>query len=287
MRRSGHSSSALAIPLLTRSFASWQALSGRPTIAKAGTPRWRCASTSTGRASRPTRAWVTARASTSRTYAGNRHGGARNVPNRCASVHEVSQAVSATLESPGFARLKALPASSPASSLLRRNARGGAPNAPTPCASSYRTYSDVEGHPFDPSVRRTATASKAISSSSRSDAERQPGFRRSTDAARLLRSDGLPRVAEAGAAPGLDLHEDELPSRDGRLCRARSRPLARSRRGQASHAAGSGGGRAARPQARAGLGRGRFVGRIAERLERAPMDLARSSRAHDGRVTRA
>ena len=53
-------------PLLTRSFASWHALSGRPTIANAGTPRCRCASTSTGRASRPTRAWVMARASTSR-----------------------------------------------------------------------------------------------------------------------------------------------------------------------------------------------------------------------------
>ena len=73
IRRSGHSSSALAIPLLTRSFASWHALSGRPTMAKAGTPRWRCASTSTGRASRPTRAWVTARASTSRRYAGKCH----------------------------------------------------------------------------------------------------------------------------------------------------------------------------------------------------------------------
>ena len=54
------------IPLRTRSFASWQALSGRPTMANAGTPRWRWASTSTGRASRPTRAWVVARASTTR-----------------------------------------------------------------------------------------------------------------------------------------------------------------------------------------------------------------------------
>ena len=35
IRRSGHSSSALAIPDRTRSFASWQALSGSPTIAKA------------------------------------------------------------------------------------------------------------------------------------------------------------------------------------------------------------------------------------------------------------
>ncbi len=55
-RRSGHSSSALAIPLRTRSFASWQARSGSPTIANAGTPRWRWASTSTGLASRPTSA---------------------------------------------------------------------------------------------------------------------------------------------------------------------------------------------------------------------------------------
>ena len=39
MRRSGHSSSALVMPQRTRSFASWQALSGRPTIANAGTPR--------------------------------------------------------------------------------------------------------------------------------------------------------------------------------------------------------------------------------------------------------
>ena len=39
IRRSGHSSSALPIPLLTRSFASWQALSGKPTITNAGTPR--------------------------------------------------------------------------------------------------------------------------------------------------------------------------------------------------------------------------------------------------------
>ncbi len=70
MRRSGHSSSALAIPERTRSFASWQALSGRPTIANAGTPRWRCASTSIGLASRPTRAWVVARASTPSTVGG-------------------------------------------------------------------------------------------------------------------------------------------------------------------------------------------------------------------------
>ena len=36
IRRSGHSSSAEAIPLRTRSFASWQARSARPTIANAG-----------------------------------------------------------------------------------------------------------------------------------------------------------------------------------------------------------------------------------------------------------
>ena len=34
IRRSGHSSSALVMPERTRSFASWQALSGSPTIAK-------------------------------------------------------------------------------------------------------------------------------------------------------------------------------------------------------------------------------------------------------------
>ena len=47
IRRSGHSCSALAMPLRTRSFASWHALSGSPTMEKPGTPRWRCASTST------------------------------------------------------------------------------------------------------------------------------------------------------------------------------------------------------------------------------------------------
>ena len=64
IRRIGHSSSADAMPLRTRSFASWQARSARPTIANAGTPDWRWASTSTLRASRPTRACVTVRAST-------------------------------------------------------------------------------------------------------------------------------------------------------------------------------------------------------------------------------
>ena len=65
MRRlSGHSSAADTTPLRTRCFASWQARSARPTIAKPGMPGWRCASTSTFRGSRPTSAWVTARAST-------------------------------------------------------------------------------------------------------------------------------------------------------------------------------------------------------------------------------
>ena len=65
IRRRGHSSSALVMPLRTRSFASWQALSGRPTIENPGTPRCRWASTSTSRASRPTRACVSARANMS------------------------------------------------------------------------------------------------------------------------------------------------------------------------------------------------------------------------------
>ena len=56
IRRSGHSSSAEVIPLRTRSLASWQARSARPTIANPGTPSWRCASTSTRRGSSPTRA---------------------------------------------------------------------------------------------------------------------------------------------------------------------------------------------------------------------------------------
>ena len=64
IRRSGHSSSADVIPLRTRSFASEQARSASPTIAKAGTLFWRWASTSTRRASSPTRACVTVRAST-------------------------------------------------------------------------------------------------------------------------------------------------------------------------------------------------------------------------------
>ena len=66
IRRTGHSSSADAMPTRTRSFASWQARSARPTIAKPGTPSCRCASTSTRRASRPTSACVTVRASTVR-----------------------------------------------------------------------------------------------------------------------------------------------------------------------------------------------------------------------------
>ena len=36
IRRTGHSSSAEAMPLRTRSFASWQARSASPTIANAG-----------------------------------------------------------------------------------------------------------------------------------------------------------------------------------------------------------------------------------------------------------
>ncbi len=63
-RLSGQSSAAETTPLRTRCFASWQARSARPTIAKPGIPGWRCASTSTFRGSRPTSAWVTARAST-------------------------------------------------------------------------------------------------------------------------------------------------------------------------------------------------------------------------------
>ena len=64
MRPSGHRSSADEMPLRTRSLASWQARSASPTIAKAGVPSCRCASTSTLRGSSPTSAWVTVRAST-------------------------------------------------------------------------------------------------------------------------------------------------------------------------------------------------------------------------------
>ena len=53
-----------AIPLRTRSFASWQARSARPTIEKAGRASSRHASTSTRRGSSPTSACVTVRAST-------------------------------------------------------------------------------------------------------------------------------------------------------------------------------------------------------------------------------
>ena len=63
-RLSGHSSAADTIPLRTRCLASWHARSASPTIAKPGMPGWTCASTSTFRGSRPTRVWVTARAST-------------------------------------------------------------------------------------------------------------------------------------------------------------------------------------------------------------------------------
>ncbi len=66
MRPSGNFSSAAEIPLRTRSRASWQARSASPTIAKPGMPSRTCASTSTRRGSRPTSAWVTARASTRR-----------------------------------------------------------------------------------------------------------------------------------------------------------------------------------------------------------------------------
>ena len=64
IRFSGHSSWAEPIPLRTRCFASAQARSARPTIANPGRPPSMCASTSTRRGSRPTRAWVTERAST-------------------------------------------------------------------------------------------------------------------------------------------------------------------------------------------------------------------------------
>src|SRR4029079_5914016 len=62
------------IPLRTRCRASAHARSGRPTITNAGMPFVTSASTSTRRASRPTSAWVTARASTLRRYAGKRDG---------------------------------------------------------------------------------------------------------------------------------------------------------------------------------------------------------------------
>ena len=55
-----------ANPALTRSFASWQARSPRPTSTNAGCWPRTCASTSTRRASRPTTACVRTRASTLR-----------------------------------------------------------------------------------------------------------------------------------------------------------------------------------------------------------------------------
>src|SRR5205085_2631795 len=70
MRRRGHSSSAEATPLRTRSFASWQARSARPTMEKLGIADWRCASTSTRRGSSPISAYVTACASTQATVRG-------------------------------------------------------------------------------------------------------------------------------------------------------------------------------------------------------------------------
>ena len=72
IRRGGKLSSAAEIPERTRSRASWQARSARPTIAKPGMPSRTCASTSTRRGSRPTSACVTARASTLRRYERNR-----------------------------------------------------------------------------------------------------------------------------------------------------------------------------------------------------------------------
>ena len=68
IRFSGHSSCAEPMPLRTRCFASAQARSASPTIAKPGRPPSMCASTSTRRGSSPTRAWVTERASTLRRY---------------------------------------------------------------------------------------------------------------------------------------------------------------------------------------------------------------------------
>ena len=74
MRLPGHCNSAERIPLRTRCLASWQARSARPTMVSDGVLLpWICASTSTRRGSRPTRAKVTARASTTRSYAGSCH----------------------------------------------------------------------------------------------------------------------------------------------------------------------------------------------------------------------
>ena len=64
IRCRGHSRPAAATLERTRCFASWHARSARPTIVKPGRPLSTFASTSTRRASRPTRAWVTVRAST-------------------------------------------------------------------------------------------------------------------------------------------------------------------------------------------------------------------------------
>src|SRR5512132_1958265 len=74
MRRSpGHGSRAEATPARTRCFASWHARSARPTIENEGTPLGKYASTSTRRGSRPTSAYVTARASTFARYGCGRH----------------------------------------------------------------------------------------------------------------------------------------------------------------------------------------------------------------------
>ena len=64
IRRTATRARPTAMPLRTRCFASWQARSARPTIVKPGRRSSTCASTSTRRASRPTSAWVSVRAST-------------------------------------------------------------------------------------------------------------------------------------------------------------------------------------------------------------------------------
>ena len=64
IRFSGHSSSAEPIPLRTRSFASGQARSASPTIANAGHAAVDVRLDLDPPGSSPTRAWVTARAST-------------------------------------------------------------------------------------------------------------------------------------------------------------------------------------------------------------------------------
>ena len=142
IRRSGHSSSAEAMPLRTRSFASWQARSARPTIANAGTPRWRCASTSTRRGSRPTSAWVTVRASTQPPYEGRRHSLSNSVTTRPQLVAQPARSSDGSARRVGDeravprepeprGRLRTPPVRTPSARSSRRRARRSRRSAPS------------------------------------------------------------------------------------------------------------------------------------------------------------